>query len=197
MFKKLAATLMAVCLFNVQATLPVDQAKMLSQAFDNLNYSLSVDWDQQDRSFYDAQVKDFEKTIEGLQEAGMSNEDLINFAKAQLVDKKLEKDMDQLFAVVEANKLTKAEARAYILETLSKKYSTGASWIGGRNAFAANLVLILLIAAVIVAAGSGTSSGGTYYDDGYTCYDDYVCYDYYDSWGDYYYTDCYWDTYCY
>ena len=198
MLKRILASLMVIAMFNVHATLPVEQAKQLSNAFDSLNFALSVEWDQQDRNFYDAQVKDFEKTIEGLQNAGLSNVDLINFAKSQIKDKQLSKDMDQLFAVVEANRLSKAEARKFILDTLSKKYSTGVSWTGGRHSYVANLVLILLIAAIIVAAAGGSSSGGgSYYDDGYDCYDDYVCYDYYDSWGDWWYSDCYWDTYCY
>ncbi len=191
MFKKFFVGFLAFAFVTVQANAVSNNS--LKLAFDELNYSLSVEWDQTDRAFYDAQMSKFTETVKGLQAQGMSNAELIEFATSQIKDANMAKEVKNAMTLVQINKLPAAEARKLVLDTISKNYSRGASWSGDGILYGALLVLILV--AVIAAAGGGSSSGST--GGGSSCYNEYVCYDYYDSWGYYWYSDCYYQTYCY
>jgi len=191
MFKKFFVAFLAFAMVSVQASAVSNNS--LKAAFDELNYSLSVEWDQKDRAFYDAQMKKFTDTVQELQAKGMSNADLVAFATANIKDKNLAKEVQTAMSLVQINKLSGAEARKLVLDTVGKNYSAGASWSSDGVLYGA--LIVLLIVAAVAGAGSygGTRGGG----GGVGCYDDYVCYDYYDSWGYFWYSDCYWDTYCY
>jgi len=190
--KKIIAFLMLLSIFTVQADVVAQGG--LKTIFDELNYSLTVEWDQKDQEFYQAQVTKFQAELRKLQEQGLTNEELIDFALKNVKNQKFADDLKGLMGVVKANKLGQAEARKLVLDTVGKSYTSGASWTGDVGVIA---VVALLLALVIVAAVAGAGSTGYGYGYGTSCYDDYVCFDYYDSWGWYWYTDCYWQTYCY
>jgi hypothetical protein len=185
-FLRLITFILAMSIFTVHADVGSQQS--LKTAFDDLNYALSVEWDQKDRKFYDAKVEEFTKTIASLQAQGLTNAELVDFVKANLKDKALAKDLETAYTVISLNKLSKDEARKLVLDTTSKAYSKGASWAGEVFLYSAIIVLII-VAAVVAAPNVGPR--------GRSCYDEYVCVDYYDSWGWYWYTDCFYETYCY
>ena len=192
MLRKLVATLTLVLAFNSMANAPLSQVEALTNAYAELNYALEVEWDQQDKKFHAEKVAEFKKRIEKLQEAGLSNAELIEFAKRNVNDKKLASNMDSLFETVSASEMTAAEARDFAIKFAGKNSSQGASWRGSAGTVALVVALVLIIA-LAATADTVYVGGGGYYD----CYDDYVCYDYYDDWYGYWYTDCYWETYCY
>lgn len=189
MLKKFFASFLVFALVSVQANAASNNS--LKAAFDQLNYSLSVEWDQKDRSFYDAKMKEFTAQVSELQAKGLSNAQLAEFAVSQIKDKTLAKELNTAFSLIQLNTLNQTDARKMVLETVSKSYNNGASWssdvllIGG-------VVVLLLVAAASVAGNVrvGASVGAG-------CYQDYVCYDYYDNRGFYWYSDCYNDTICY
>jgi len=183
---RLITFLMAMSIFTVHADVGAQHS--LKTAFDDLNYSLSVEWDQKDRTFYDAKIAAFTKSVSELQAQGLTNGELVEFVKANLKDKALAKDLETAYTVISLNKLSKEEARKLVLDTTSKAYSKGASWAGEVILYSA-LIVLIIVAAVVAAPYAGPRNNG--------CYDEYVCTDYYDSWGYYYYTDCYYQTYCY
>ena len=49
MFKKLIAMTMVLAFINVHAAAPVSNLKSLAAAYDKLNFSLTVEWDQKDQ----------------------------------------------------------------------------------------------------------------------------------------------------
>lgn len=190
MFKKFFVSFLAFAFVTVQANAVSNNN--LKTAFDELNYSLSVEWDQQDRAFYDAQMAKFTAQVQELQAKGLSNAELMEFATSNIKDKNLAKEVQNAMTLVQINKLSASEARKMLLDTVGKNYSAGASWSSDGILYGA-LIVLLIVAAV---AGAGGAGGGSY-NGGTGCYDEYVCYDYYDSWGYFWYSDCYYDTYCY
>lgn len=190
MFLRIVSFILALSIFNAQASSGSNQS--LKAAFDELNFALTVDWDQKDKSFYQAQVKEFNEKIASLQANGLSNAELLNFTTSQVKDEALAKDISTAFSIISINKLSKEEARKLMIKTVSKTYDKGASWSGRGVASSALLVLVLALVGVAVIAG-----GGNVVVVGSTCYDEYVCYPVYDSWGYWIYDSCGYETYCY
>lgn len=165
MFKKLLTLVMVFALFTVQAMAATQNG--LKTAFDELNYSLTVEWDQKDTKFYDAQMKKFNETIRDLQAKGLTNAQLIEFAKSEVKDARVAKDLETAFNMISIQKMTGAEASKYMMETMKRSYSSGASWNGDALVYAA-VGLLLIAVAIGVAAGGSSGGGGT----GYSCYTD-------------------------
>ena len=192
MFKKIMALMMVVSIFTVNAHAVSQNG--LKAAFDELNYSLTVEWDQKDKDFYANQMKTFSGSLRDLQSKGLTNAQLVEFVKSEVKDAKVAKDLETAFNMIAINKMSSEEASKYMVETMKKSYSAGASWNG--EVFIYLAVGLLIVAAAIALGGSasGSSNGGggyycsevfvcdtsCYYDFfyGYTCYDDcyYSCY---------------------
>ncbi len=191
MIKNLLVSFLAFAFITVQANAVTNNN--LKAAFDDLSYSLNVEWDQKDRAFYEAQMKKFTDKVAELQAAGMTNAELMDFASANIKDANLKTEVKNVMALVQINKLSASEARKMINDTIAKNYNMGASWSGDGVLYGALIVLILVAVIAGAAAGGGSSSNG----GSSSCFDEYVCYDYYDSWGYYWYSDCGYERVCY
>lgn len=174
MFKKLFAFSIMVCLFTVQAHATTQNG--LKAAFDELNYSLTVNWDQKDPVFYQRQMDTFRSTLATLSAQGLSNQELVQFSLSQVKDQKLAKDMETAFNMISINKMTPSEAQRYVTDIMNKNYSQGASW--GGEVIVGVLVVVILVAVAAVVAGKARVGEGCY--EVYTC-DDYcsagICYE--------------------
>jgi hypothetical protein len=193
MFKKLIAMMLVLSTLTVQAA-NASTTDGLKAAFDELNYSLTVEWDQKDKEFHATQMKNFTASIRDLQSKGLTNAQLVDFAKSQVKNAQVAKDLETALNMIQINKMSGAEANKYILETMKKSYSAGASWNGEVFIYLAVGVLIVALA-VAIAGGSSSSNGGNggnncYYEDVYVC--DTYCYD--DYYGYTCYDDCYYTT---
>ncbi len=189
MLKKFIALIMIVSMFTAQANVVVNQS--LKSLFDDLNYSLNVEWDQKDKTFYDAKMKAFAAEIGKLQANGLTNQDLIEFAKSQVKNEQVAQNIESALNLIQINKMKPVEARKFALETVSKSYSTGANY-SSSGAIVVATVLVIALVAVILASG-----GNVVVDNGGWCEQVYVCDEYYDYYWGYWYTDCYYTTYCY
>ena len=176
MFKKLFAFSLMICLFTVQANAVAENG--LKAAFDELNYALTVVWDQKDQSFYDKEVQKFNSKVVALQAQGMSNQELMNFALENVKDAKIQKDLQTAFTMITINRMSPSEARNYVSETLKKSYSRGASWGGEVLVGVVVFVIIIAVAAIIAGKARVNEDEGCY--EVWTC-DDYctgsVCYE--------------------
>lgn len=177
MFKKLVTLMMVFTLFTVQAHATAQNG--LKAAFDEMNYALTVEWDQKDQSFYESQLKQFTGTVRELQKKGLTNQQMIDFAKSQVKDAKAAKDLETAFSMITINKMSSEEASLYMMETMKRSYSNGASWAGDALIYLAAGLLIVALAVGVAAGGGGGTGGG--YSSG--CYDscywyDVYCYDY-------------------
>lgn len=180
MFKKFFMSSLVFCLLIVQANAATHNG--LRAAFDELNYSLNVEWDQVDKAFYNKAQEKFANSLRELKAQGLSNQELISFALAEVKDSKLQRDLETAFNMVTINKMNQIEAHAYITEVLSKSQTQGASWNGGA-AIAGVLVLALFVAVALVASGNARVEDG--------CYQVYRCDDY--CTGGICYEDCYYE----
>lgn len=190
MFTRLMSLMLVCAIFTVSAQATSHNG--LKAAFDELNYALTVEWDQQDKDFYVDQMKSFKNKVNELQFQGLTQKELIDFAKSEVKDKKLSADLDTAFSMISLNRMNGEQASEYLVEMIKKSYSTGASWNSDASLFI-GLGLLLVVVGVVVAGGGSTSTGGTYHcTDRYIC--DYNChYDYY--YGNVCYNDCYWTCY--
>jgi len=82
MFKKLITLMMVLSIFTVQAHASTHDG--LKAAFDELNYALTVEWDQKDKDFHASQMKKFTASLRDLQSKGLTNAQLVDFAKSQV-----------------------------------------------------------------------------------------------------------------
>jgi hypothetical protein len=187
--KKFITLVMAVAILTSTAFAGTNNG--LKAAFDELNYALNVEWDQKDKDFYTTQMRKFTTTIRELQAQGLSNAEIVDFAKSQVKDEKIAQDIETAFSMISINKMNSADATKYMVETMKKSYSAGASWNG--NATYAILVAAIVVAIVVAAAtGNLVVVGGGYGGCYYGSY--YVCDTYYD-WYYGYYQDCYYTCY--
>lgn len=168
MFKKLFAFSMIFCMLVVQANAVTHNG--LKAAFDDLNYALSVEWDQTDRAFYSAQMEKFTAQVKSLQEQGLTNQELMDFALTQVKDEKAAKDLQTAFTMITINKMSPKEAQRYVTDVMNKSYSRGASW--GGEVIVGAVVLILIIAVVAIVAGKARVN------ENEACYEVYTCEDY-------------------
>lgn len=196
MLKKMFATLAIVTMFTVQVNAATNEVRAfasngsikedLTTAYDELNYSLTVEWDQKDPVFRAQKMNEFFKSVRNLQSKGLTNAELVDFAKSQLKDAKAAKDLGAALNVIEINKMSTEEANRYVVETMKKSYSVGASWQSINGDLLYTFLLIGLVALLIAAAASTPSYPSTTYPTtcgyenvyvcGYDYYYDYYCY---------------------
>lgn len=158
MFKKFFVSVIAFTILTVQANAATHNN--LKAAFDDLNYALTVDWDQSDKAFYNAKMDNFAASIKEMQAEGLTNQELVDFTLSQVKDQKLAQDLKTAFTMVVINKMSPTEAHAYITDVMSKSYSSGASWAGEVVLGAIGLVIFVALAAVVI--GSAKIEDGCY-----------------------------------
>ncbi len=166
MCKKFLFSIIALCLLTAQSFAVTNNG--LKTAFDEMNYSLSVEWNQTDRAFYNAQM---EKFAASLRTANVSNQELVEFAVSQVKDEKASKDLRTALTMVQINNMDQKEAQKYVMDVMNKSYSRGASWNGGAVIGGAILVVIIVAVALLV-------SGDARINENEECYEVYTCEDY-------------------
>ena len=160
-FKKMMTIFMVFAIFAVQAHASTHDG--LKAAFDEMNFAVTVEWDQKDKNFYEAQLKKFTTTVRELQKKGLTNAEMIAFAKSHVKDAKVAKDLDTAFSMITINKMNSEEASKYVIDSMKSAYSSGASWTGSGVLYVA---AALLLVALAVGVANGNVSGGGYGNGG-------------------------------
>lgn len=157
MFKKFTALFLLTAFTQVYAISPVQTsfaiADELNKTFDELNYSLNVEWDQKDSEFFNQSIDGFEKDITALQEKGLTGDELVQYTMGKIKDKQTQNDIAELSKAVSESNMSAEEARAFVLSKLSKTYAQGASWSGGK--VGTKVILLLAIVILIVCCSQG------------------------------------------
>jgi len=182
-FKKLNALALAV----MMAVFPTLQAEANSltvqSAINQLNHTLSVEWDQQDPAVKRMALDTFTAQIAELQKNGVSQDEILKSLKAQMPDAQTVKDIENLAAQAKAEGLSKTEMNKLVGQYVQTAQATGASWSDAATYTVVSIAVIALIVVVLASGGSvyvsNTSTG--YWS---TCED----WDPYYGW---YYYDCY------
>jgi hypothetical protein len=147
----------------------------LAEAINELQYELTVNWDQQDQNFYQDQTKIFSEKIKELQGRGLSNQQLIDYTVSRIKDEKLAKDAQSAFTMIQLNNMSSEEAQHYVKELIGKRYNTGASWTGDAAEVIITIAFLAAIAYVAVVVWDKTCFSRcerSCYGFGTFCYDD-------------------------
>ena len=148
MFLKIIAFLLACSIFSASAMPSTNQG--LKAAFDEFNYSVTVEWDQKDPSFLEAKKLELMQTISGLEAEGMTRSELITFAKSQLKDATLIKNLDSVLEAISLNKMTSEEANNFMIRSIQNSQAQGANWNGVIILTPVGLLILVLLIAVVI-----------------------------------------------
>jgi hypothetical protein len=147
----------------------------LDSAISDLQYGLSVEWDQKDAAVQKKILGEFAANVTQLNKEGVTSDQIFSALSEKAFDAQTSKDLANLAAYAKAKRLNDAQTHKLILEYANKSQKFGASWSSEATIA---VVVILVLAIVLVACAKGNCSvQATYTDNCY--YDDwnnYVCY---------------------
>lgn len=169
MFTRLISFFLVFITFTVHVQAGTENG--IKAAFDELNYSLTVEWDQKDQSFFNAQTEKFTREVIALQKAGLTNQEMLDAVLNEVKDKNLVRDIKATYSLVSINALSAEEAQAQVKDLLQRSYNTGASWSAGSVFF--GMVLMIAIIAVV-----GIVYQEELKKEGERCYMAWKCHDY-------------------
>ena len=176
MIKRMCTLFLAFAFATSASAATIGQQSVRS-AINDFNYSVKVEWDQQDRAFYQAQVQKLEATIAALRADGMSNNEIVKAAAANVQDAQLAAEINNALSMVDSNMST-ADAQKMVMQAVKANGNHGASWSGSTTLILGVVLVGLILAASLAGGVSGSCydcGGGYYYYDPF--YDPY--YDWY------------------
>lgn len=196
---RLLSILLSLCItFNVLAA--SGSIQELERHIDDYQYILTVEWDQKDQKFYDAQTDMFiAKLSELVAKNNLSKEEVLLLSEKKIKDKNAFEAMKLKMSLLDQN--ISPESLAQTLKESSKDfYSRGASWNG-------DVAIIVPLALIAILIGFAVWHSLTYecvaWEERYSCSTDEYCASYsydYDghSYCSYYKeeTFCGWDDVC-
>lgn len=126
--QKIICSLVAFCFsFNVFASTGTFQE--LERTFDEYQYALTVEWDQKDQTFHEAQTQIFFSRMSELMTQGLTKDDVQAFAEKKIQDPRALEALK-----LKLNLLTQVSGHQELARTLSQNadefYARGASWSG-------------------------------------------------------------------
>jgi hypothetical protein len=136
MLKQILGLFLTLAIFSTSAFAAGGNG--LKAAVDELNYALTVEWDQKDPAFYQASIDQF------LQH-GFDSAAMVDFLKSRLDGKTL-RDLEQTLAQVDIKHMSVLELQQRLVSSQAL-YARGASWEGD---YVVSLALGLLALAVLV-----------------------------------------------
>lgn len=154
----------------------------LKALYDDLQYSLTVEWDQKDVIAHKKIEDRFSKGLEELKKQGLTNQELLDFTVSQFKNKKAQSDFIKLMNSLQVTALDKEEVILMVEPILKKEYDSGANWISDlplagkiayftfMTAFAATFVYFM-----INGSFEGISDGTEGYGNNPLCTEVYVC----------------------
>lgn len=138
--------IVAIC-FSMNVLASTGLNKALEEALDSYQYTMTVEWDQKDKDFYEKKTNEFYRELQNLMNQGLTKKDVMDLLNSK-VKNKTELDALRLKAELAFSKSANMDDLARLLsQDVAKMYSTGASWeayylISG--AFVAGLVALLV-----------------------------------------------------
>jgi hypothetical protein len=155
---KLTAWLLCLCF-----TMNVFAASTLTEAVDEYNYALSVEWDQNDQAFKDTQTKIFFAKITELMDGGLTQQEVNEFVATKVSDKGFLSELSHF-----AKNARTVQDLMDILNTNSEHfYARGANWSGstvlkGGVIAAVSALFIYSVYFSIKYGGCVETTGGTF-----------------------------------
>jgi hypothetical protein len=168
---------LALSFFILSAHANIGTQGSLKMAFDELNYALTVEWDQKDKDFYQKEVNSFNKKINQLRSEGMTNQEFLDFMISNIQDEVAANDLKQFYALASAQKLSQIEIESMSRELINRHYARGADWIGTVMLIGAGAIVLIVGITALVVWDLQRNQDNCGYD--YVCQTDNTCYTYY------------------
>lgn len=186
MFKQFISSMMVAAILTVNASASTTATEGLKEAFNELNYALTVEWNQTDKSFHEEQMQKFSSAIRDLQKQGLTKVQMVEFMKSEIQDEKVAKEVEETLNMIALTKMSTAEASKLMVSTMKHSFGQGASFNGEAVLHVAVGILLIGMA---VAVASGNASVVVYN----SCRERFIC----DTWceGWYCYENCYYTCY--
>lgn len=175
MFKLVSSIVLVFSLLSTTAQ--ASAVSGLKDAYDELQYALTVEWDQKDKVFHQDQLKNFNQKLEALQKEGLTHKEMMDFSKSLIKNEKIAKDLEESLKVISADKLSTEQAQKFLKSALEKSFSQGAHYQGDGFDVAMYIVVGFILVLVVglglsggMSASGSSSDGGDYssYDSGYS-----------------------------
>jgi hypothetical protein len=114
----------------------------LKEAFDELHFGLTVEWDQTDLDFKRVRVEHFEKTLSELAVKELTREELLEGMALGLKNERQKRDLHRVLELVDLGLLSELEAQELVEGVFAQAYSQGAQWSPAiKNLIVSGLVL--------------------------------------------------------
>ena len=169
--KKMFVLFLTLILMTVQVQASTHDG--LKTAIDELTYSLNVEWDQKDQSFYDQKMDAFKAKLASYKANGMTNADLLNFIMSETKNESLRKNIDLAFTQIAINKLSEKQSLELIQDANKKSYQQGASWSVNWHTVGMVAIGLLLVGWVIGFASCISDQNSTVTSsESVSCYSD-------------------------
>lgn len=126
---KLLASLM-VLMFTINGHAAVGLSKELQELVNDYQYSITVEWDQNDKEYLDQKSNEFSIALDDLFKAGLTSEDI-------------KKAYPQVAESIPQN-LTRESFNNWVKESSGKFYSQGANWNGTAVLFYGGLAVFFI-----------------------------------------------------
>lgn len=148
MLRHLFVSTLIFCFFTSYSQASV---QTLKSAYEELKYSLDVEWDQKDQDFKQKKIESFRQTVDKLQDQGLSNAELMDFALSEVKDPALKKEIQTLITMVKINEMGRQETFKMLKETLDKNSTRGASWNGETVMRTVGIILAIALVVYVIS----------------------------------------------
>jgi hypothetical protein len=122
--KIVSTSFLALLIFTQSLSASTDLKSITEQ----YQYSLEVEWDQQDQKVLETINSRLSHDIDKLVVAGVSHEALLNEALRSIPDSKLKNDLEAKIELLSNQKMSDEDFQELMLQSLDINQSRGASW---------------------------------------------------------------------
>lgn len=152
--------LIALVLCMITTTVFANTKQELQNAFQNLNYDLTVEWDQKDKAVLSAKLENFQTVINGLKDKGVTNNEILTAVKEMIHNPKLIEDLElqaSLNNINDSNDLTD-----FLWKNRQGMTVQGASWSGAVEFILPLAAIAILLTLTIIAANKKCTERAAY-----------------------------------
>lgn len=155
--KKLISFFMMVAILTSSAMASSHDG--VKAAIDEFQYALTVEWDQKNQAFHDQKVNEL---VQDLSKLNLSSKELMSAVKAQINDKNIAKEFEEVVAISVAKNLSLEETAKMLAPRINAIYGKGASWNGNAGAILGGAVLITILAGFALVIGCSLKTQSEY-----------------------------------
>ncbi len=160
MFKRFALMTLALALFSTQSFAASQNG--LKDAFDELAYTMEVEGAALNPEAKQTALNHFAEAVDQLQNAGLSNQELIAFVQSQVKDQAVARELAVSYALIQSQKLSRDEMKGLMKSMSAQIYSKGASWNGEVLPIVGIVALVAIIIAISIAQGEDPCADEAY-----------------------------------